>query len=227
MPNGLARRRAIREALAQAGIKPSGVDYVGALDAGSTPEDDIKVQAAATVYGQRREADRPLLTGSVKTYTGHLGSAAGVAGLRNALLSMKRGIIPHHLHFNTPNEYVDRDTLPVKVTSAPTAWTLGPDRPPWAAASAFGISGANAHIIVQGYLAGETADPKAGDVGLPAGSASDACCSSDSRLHVSCSTSSLKCHRSTHRTCRPDGTASHSPCSSCGRSSDNSIDSKG
>ena len=151
VPNGPAQERVIGDALAEAGVDPSDVDYLEAHGAGSALGDPIEVQAAAAVYGQGRAEDRPLLIGSVKTNIGHLESAAGVAGLIKVVLSMRRGLIPKHLHFQNPNPHVDWDAMPVQVVSEKTDWPRQPDRPALAGVSAFGISGTNAHVVVEGY----------------------------------------------------------------------------
>ena len=151
VPNGPAQERVIEEALARAGFPPSDVDYLEAHGAGSALGDTIEVQAAAAVYGRGREKDRPLLIGSVKTNIGHLESAAGVAGLIKVVLAMRHGTIPRHLHFRDPNPNLDWDRLPVRVPSDATDWPVHPDRPPRAGVSAFGISGTNAHVVVEGY----------------------------------------------------------------------------
>ena len=164
VPNGPAQERVIEQALSRAGVPPSEVDYLEAHGAGSALGDPIEVQAAAAVYGRGREEDRPLLIGSVKTNIGHLETAAGVAGLIKTVLAMKRGLIPRQLHFRDPNPHLDWERLPVRVTAEATDWPLRPDRPPRAAVSAFGVSGTNAHVVVEGY---EAADGAA----LPAGSA--------------------------------------------------------
>ena len=151
VPNGPAQERVIEEALARAGFPPSDVDYLEAHGAGSALGDTIEVQAAAAVYGRGREKDRPLLIGSVKTNIGHLESAAGVAGLIKVVLAMRHGTIPRHLHFRDPNPNLDWDRLPVRVPSDAVDWPVYPDRPPRAGVSAFGISGTNAHVVVEGY----------------------------------------------------------------------------
>ena len=171
VPNGRAQQRVIREALARAGVAPAQVDYLEAHGAGSTLGDPIEVQAAAAVYGEGREAGHPLLIGSVKTNIGHLESAAGIAGLIKVMLSMKQGVIPKHLHFSNPNEHVDWDALPVRVTSEATGWPANPDRPPIAGVSAFGISGTNAHVVVEGYQSSDDTSPVAARNGAPAGPA--------------------------------------------------------
>ncbi len=151
VPNGPAQERLIEEALSRAGVAPSEVDYLEAHGGASELGDPIEVQAAAAVYGKGREADRPLWIGSVKTNIGHIEPAAGVAALIKAVLAMTRGKIPKHLHFEDPSRHIDWNRLPVRVSSEETDWPRHPERPPRAGVSAFGISGANAHAVVEGY----------------------------------------------------------------------------
>ncbi|MCY4612557.1 MAG: SDR family NAD(P)-dependent oxidoreductase [Nitrospira sp.] len=150
VPNGPVQERVIEEALSRAGVSPADVDYLEAHGSASELGDTIEVQSAAAVYGQGREADRPLLIGSVKTNIGHLEPAAGVAGLIKVILAMNQSVIPRHLHFRDPNPNIEWDRLPVRVTSEATDWPVHPDRPRFAAISAFGISGTNAHVVVEG-----------------------------------------------------------------------------
>ena len=171
VPNGRAQQRVIEEALTRAGVPPASVDYLEAHGGASELGDPIELQAAGTVYGRGRETDRPLLVGSVKTNIGHLESAAGVAALIKAVLAMKQGVIPRHLHFRDPSPHVDWDGLPVHVTEASTPWPQHPDRPPRAGVSAFGISGTNAHVVVQGHEAPGDATPPADGMRPPAGPA--------------------------------------------------------
>ncbi|MXY56055.1 MAG: SDR family NAD(P)-dependent oxidoreductase, partial [Gammaproteobacteria bacterium] len=152
VPNGPAQEQALEEALRRAAIDPGSVDYLEAHGVGTSLGDSIEVQAASRVYGQDRSPDRPLLIGTVKTNIGHLEWAAGVAGLIKTMLAMRRRVIPKHLHFDNPNPRVEWDELPVRVTSEANPWPdAGGDRPPRAAVSAFGLSGTNAHVVVEGY----------------------------------------------------------------------------
>ena len=171
VPNGPAQERVIEDALAQAGVRPPNVDYLEAHGAASELGDPIEVQAAAAVYGRERDGERPLLIGSVKTNLGHLESAAGVAALIKVVLSMRHGLIPKHLHFHDPNPHVDWDRLPVRVVSEATDWPSAPDRPPLAGVSAFGISGTNAHVVVEGYGNSGDGPPDPEGVALPVAAA--------------------------------------------------------
>ena len=109
------------------------------------------------------------MIGSVKTNIGHLEPAAGVASLIKTVLAMKRGAIPKNLHFRDPNPHLEWDRLPVRVVSAMTDWPSHPGRPPRAGVSAFGISGTNSHVVVEGY--GETNGAEPDEGSLPEGSA--------------------------------------------------------
>ena len=150
-PSGAAQQRVIEDALARAGVSPADVDYLEAHGIGSKLGDPIEVEAAAAAYGKGRAAERPLLIGSVKPNIGHLESASGIAGLIKVLLAMRRQAIPGQLHFQSANPLVEWSRLPVRVVTEMTRWPSQPERPPVAAVSAFGLSGTNAHAIVEGY----------------------------------------------------------------------------
>ena len=148
---GPAQEQVIEAALARAGVAPGEVDYLEAHGAGSELGDPIEVQAAAAVYGRGRPEDRPLLVGSVKTNIGHLEPAAGAASLIKTVLAMNRGVIPKHLHFEKPTPHLDWERLPLRVTSEPVNWPDNLGRPRRAGVSAFGISGTNSHVVIEGY----------------------------------------------------------------------------
>ena len=170
VPNGRAQQRVIEEALDRGGVLPDQVDFLEAHGAGSALGDPIEVQAAAAVYGRGREQHHPLLIGSVKTNIGHLESAAGVAALIKVILAMKRGLIPKQLHFRNPTPHLDWDRLPVRVTADALDWPRHPGRPPRAGVSAFGISGTNAHVVVEGHRSPADDSPAADIAGsAPAG----------------------------------------------------------
>ena len=164
VPNGPAQERVMEAALVQAGLTGADVDYLEAHAAGSQLGDAIEVHAVGSVYGRGRDAGRPLLMGTVKSNIGHLETAAGVAGLIKAVLAMKQGVIPKHLHFKDPNPQIDWDRLAVRVTSEKTDWPPHSDRPPRAAVSAFSMSGTNAHMVVEGY--GTATEDDGGSAGV-------------------------------------------------------------
>ncbi len=169
VPNGPAQERVIEEALSRADIAPADVDYLEAHGTGSAMGDPIEVRAVAAVYGKGRAPERPLLIGSFKPNIGHPEAAAGIAGLIKVVLAMQEKLIPPQPDFRTPSPLIEWDKLPVKVTSQPTPWPLVADRPPRAGISAFGISGANAHVVVEGYDDTGVACSPAPGMTVPAG----------------------------------------------------------
>ena len=148
VPNGRAQEALVRRALANARIKPAQIDYLEAHGTGTALGDPIEVRAAASVLGENRSAEQPLILGSVKTNIGHLESAAGIAGLIKVVLSLQHGTIPRNLHFQQPNPHIPWGELPVTVATENVPWPQR-NRPRLAGLNSFGASGTNAHIILE------------------------------------------------------------------------------
>jgi acyl transferase domain-containing protein/acyl carrier protein len=148
VPNGGAQQRLISAALARAGLTGGDVDYLEAHGTGTPLGDPIEVQAAAAAYGGSRDADRPLLMGSVKTNIGHTESASGAAGLIKVVLSLQHEVLPQSLHFDNPSPHIPWDSLPVRVVDEAMPWQTN-GRPRRAGVSSFGFTGTNAHVLIE------------------------------------------------------------------------------
>ena len=148
VPNGGAQQRLIGTALARAGLTGGDVDYLEAHGTGTPLGDPIEVQAAAAAYGGDRDADRPLLMGSVKSNIGHTESASGAAGLIKVVLSLQHELLPQSLHFDNPSPHIPWDSLPVRVVDEAIPWHAN-GRPRRAGVSSFGFTGTNAHVLIE------------------------------------------------------------------------------
>ena len=158
VPNGPAQQALMRQALHAARLAPSEVDYIEAHGTGTGLGDPIELDALAEVYGNR-DGSAPLILGSVKTNLGHLESAAGVTGFIKTVLSVARGHIPRQLNFTRLTPQAGPGASKFVIAAEPKDWPAV-NRPRRAAVSSFGVSGTNAHVIVEQAPVTEPAAPQ-------------------------------------------------------------------
>jgi polyketide synthase PksN len=162
-PNPEAQADLLLKAYRKAGIDPGTVGYIEAHGTGTKLGDPIEIQAIKKAFGALYQdwgylpADQKRCgIGSVKTNTGHLEAAAGMAGIIKVLLAMKHRTLPRTVNFTEINPYIEIEETPFYIVKQTENWERPKDRtgletPRRAGVSSFGFGGTNAHIVLEEY----------------------------------------------------------------------------
>ena len=144
-PNRDAQIDLLHEAYRRAGVTPGSVQLIEAHGSGTLLGDSIELEALLQVFPANGDSV-PHYLGSVKSNIGHAESAAGVAGLIKAALSLYHGEIPPSVHFHKSNPYTQPEQFNATVPTRLLPWPAGPRL---AGVSSFGFGGTNAHVVLE------------------------------------------------------------------------------
>lgn len=145
LPNPESQKQLLQEVYTTAGVAPREVQFVEAHGTGTVAGDQIELGSIRSVFSPT--PIKPLFVSSVKTNIGHLEAAAGVAGMMKAILCLKHGKLPAHLHLEDPIAELDENSglrCPTSTTELQTS-----DAPLKAGVNSFGYGGTNAHVILE------------------------------------------------------------------------------
>ncbi|MEH1959442.1 MAG: SDR family oxidoreductase [Nostoc sp.] len=147
-PSEIAQAKVIRAAQIMAEVEPDTISYIEAHGSGTTLGDPIEMTAMIQAFRASTDKKGYCAVGSVKTNVGHLGVAAGMAGLIKTVLSLKHKLLPPSLNFAEPNPQINFENSPFYVNTELAEW-LTNDKPRRAGVSSFGLGGTNAHVILE------------------------------------------------------------------------------
>nr|AYM54554.1 short-chain dehydrogenase/reductase SDR [Racemicystis crocea] len=147
-PNVLSQQAMLQSALEDARLSAEDIDYIETHGTGTSLGDPIEFEALRAVLGKPRADGSRCVLGAVKTNMGHLEAAAGVAGLIKAVLCLQHEAIPRNLHFEALNPRIDLEGTPFVIPTETVPWKPR-GKPRHAGVSSFGLSGTNAHVILE------------------------------------------------------------------------------
>ncbi|WP_407977225.1 beta-ketoacyl synthase N-terminal-like domain-containing protein [Brucella pseudogrignonensis] len=165
-PSADGQRDVLFEAMAAAGIEPGDIDYIETHGTGTRLGDPIEFEAIRDVHGHAMHPGKQLALSSGKSSIGHLGPAAGLAGLVRATLAVHNGTMPGTLNFSRLNPVIAAADTQLYVLGQ-TAPFPSVSRPPRAGISSFGIGGTNAHLIIEGANPSKSVQADIEESGLP------------------------------------------------------------
>jgi len=141
-----------RNDLSKVSINPEKIQLVEAHGTGTKLGDPIEVEALSEAFRRFTKKENFCALGSVKSNIGHLGAAAGVSGTIKLLLALKYRKLPPTINYHTLNQHIQLQGTPFYINTECRNWYVPKGEKRRAVVSAFGLSGTNAHIVVEEYL---------------------------------------------------------------------------
>ncbi|AEI40435.1 SDR family NAD(P)-dependent oxidoreductase [Paenibacillus mucilaginosus] len=165
-PSGVAQARLYREIYDRYRIRPEEIEYIVTHGTGTKLGDPVEINALNQAFKAYTDKQAYCALTSAKTNFGHTFAASGLVSLMNLVLALRHGYIPASLHCEQENPYMDWQGSPFYVNKEGKVWEAGGRRVRTGAVSAFGMSGTNAHMVLESYE-GKPGDPALVEQGRP------------------------------------------------------------
>lgn len=165
-PSGLSQQQLIEQIYERCGIRAGDVDYVAAHGTGTKLGDSVEVSALTEAFRGSGSQTGYCALGSIKANLGHTFAVSGIASMIAVLLAMKHNTIPGSVNCGNSSEFLLASGSPFYINSTASHWAPQSGRKRLAAVSAFGISGTNAHVVLEEYISQNGSELNAEEEGL-------------------------------------------------------------
>jgi 3-oxoacyl-[acyl-carrier-protein] synthase II len=141
-PEGIGAQRCMTQALADAKLAPTAIQYINAHGTSTEFNDKNETLAIKAVFGEHA---RRLAVSSTKSMTGHMLGAAGSVEAALCALAITRGVVPPTINYTTPDPECDLDYVPNQARELTVDAALS---------NSFGFGGTNAALVLTRYRDG-------------------------------------------------------------------------
>jgi acyl transferase domain-containing protein/UDP:flavonoid glycosyltransferase YjiC (YdhE family)/thioesterase domain-containing protein/acyl carrier protein len=159
-PNGVAQTDLLKSIYNRYRINPEEINYIVAHGTGTKLGDPVEINALNNTFKAYTNKQAYCALTSVKTNLGHTMAASGLVSLITLVQAMQHEMIPASLHCEVENDYIVWTGSPFFVNKKNKPWTTVKGKNKIGAVSAFGMSGTNAHVVVESYNPKKGWEPK-------------------------------------------------------------------
>ncbi|GCF07149.1 SDR family NAD(P)-dependent oxidoreductase [Dictyobacter arantiisoli] len=157
-PNGVAQTALLKSIYDKYQINPEQIEYIVAHGTGTRLGDPIEVNALYDTFKSYTQKQGYCALTSTKTNVGHTFAASGLVSLIALVQALRHNTIPASLHCKEENDFITWEESSFYVNKSARPWLASPTHPRLGAVSAFGVSGTNAHMVIEDYLPEEIHD---------------------------------------------------------------------
>ncbi|MCX8131318.1 MAG: SDR family NAD(P)-dependent oxidoreductase [Clostridia bacterium] len=150
-PSGVAQTRLVKEVYDKYRVNPEEIEYIVTHGTGTRLGDPVEINALYDAFKDYTQKQHYCAITSTKTNFGHTLAASGIVSLISLVQALSHETIPASLHCEIENDYIKWRESPFYVSKTAKPWPKEGRKTRTGAVSAFGMSGTNAHAVLQSY----------------------------------------------------------------------------
>ncbi|MGG1948354.1 amino acid adenylation domain-containing protein [Trinickia sp. NRRL B-1857] len=155
-PSGASQTALLRQVYERHAIDPESISHVVTHGTGTRLGDPIEINALYDTFKDQTSSQGFCALTSTKSNLGHTLGASGLVSLVALTQGLRHEVIPASLHCEQESDYIQWQSSPFYVNKETKRWPARAGHPRRGAVSAFGMTGTNAHMVVDAYDAPET-----------------------------------------------------------------------